>query len=70
MPFISYSAGLTMHIGSPSNNEYVKLTLEVKDIDTEVDFNTQLEKVHLTAHQLMNWTDEVLAGKMEEALAK
>jgi hypothetical protein len=70
MALISYQVGMTMHIGNPSNNEYIKKTLEVKDFDTELDFSEQIQKVHATFHQLAQWGDEQLANAIMEALDK
>lgn len=70
MALVGYSAGMTMHIGEPSANEYIKMTVEVKDIDTDLDFNEQIQKVHATVVQLMQWGDEVLGTKMLAALEK
>jgi len=68
MPKVSYSAGMTMHVGQPGNNEYIKLTLSVDDVDTEIPFEDQIEKIHVTSHQLMQWMEENLAEKMMEQI--
>lgn len=70
MALISYGCGLTMHIGEPQANEYIKMNVEVKDFDTELDFDEQIQKVHATVMQLMEWGDQVLGEKMEAQLGK
>lgn len=68
MALISYTVGMTLHIGNPSNNEYIKKTIEVKDFDTEIDFDLQIQKVHATYHQLSQWADDQLGDWVEAKL--
>lgn len=70
MAKISYSAGMTVHIGAPQNNEYIKLNIEVSEVDTDVNFDDQIQQIHETAHKVMQWADQQLADKMMEALGK
>ena len=70
MAKIDFQLGMTMHIGQPSNNEYIKMTLGVSDFDTELDFAEQITKVHTTAHQVMSWMEDQMGGKMAEQLQK
>jgi len=68
MPLISYQVGMTMHLGDPKNNEYIKQTVEVTEFDTSVDLDEQIQQVHETFHKLAQWADEQLADKMMKAL--
>ena len=70
MPLISYSVGMTMHLGDPGNNEYIKKTIEVKDFDTSLPFEDQIQQVHATYIQLAQWSDEMLGNAILEALKK
>ena len=70
MPLISYSTSFTLHIGAIASNEYMKVTLEVKDIDTSLDVAEQIQQCHAALHETMTWLDAQALAKIEEALGK
>lgn len=64
MPKVSYTVGFTLNI-NPAKNEYMRATVELHDIDTEVDVVEQLRACHTTLHSVMQWADEQLINKIE-----
>ena len=68
MALVCYQASLTMHIGDPKNNEYTKIGFDIKDIDTEIDFDEQMAKAHDTFHKLAAWGNAQLEAMMLESL--
>lgn len=70
MPKISYSIGFTLHLGNPQNNEYIKMNVEVSDIDLEADVDTQIQLAHEGFHKLAEWGEEQINLKLDEALGK
>lgn len=70
MALISYETTFTLHIGSPQNNEYMKVTIGVKDIDTSLDVAEQIQASHLALHETMQWADAQMLTKVNEALSK
>ncbi len=70
MAKISYTSGVTLHIGDPARNEYLRQTIEVSDFDTELDATEQLRKVHEALFTVMPWVDERLVEKIEQDLKR
>lgn len=69
-PLVSLSVGFTLHIGDPGNNEYYKMNVEVKDIDTSLDVDEQIQQAHVGFHKLAAWAEEQIGNKMKEAMQK
>lgn len=70
MPLISYETTFTLHIGSPQNNEYLKVSVGVKDIDPSLDVAEQIQACHMALHETMQWADAQILAKVNEALSK
>ena len=45
MPKISQSLGFTLRIGNFEDNQYARVGIEVREIDTDLPMETQLNKV-------------------------
>lgn len=69
MAKISYTIGFTLNI-NPQNNEYMRMTVEIADIDTEADVIEQLKACHDTLHKTMQWADGQVLTKIEEETKK
>lgn len=72
-PTVSYSIGMTLHLGNPANNEYIKKNLEVKDFEvipgeTQEQFVARIQDVHSTFKNLSEWAETQLADEIEKAL--
>ncbi len=70
MSLVCYNASMTMHIGDAKNNEYLKIGFEIKDIDTAIDFDKQMQEAHVTFHKLAKWGNDQLGDMMLKALEK
>jgi hypothetical protein len=61
--------GFTLNI-NPAKNEYMRMTVEVSEIDTDMDVVAQLRACHETLHQTMQWADKTMFAKIEEETKK
>ena len=64
MARVSVEVGVTLHIGNPSNNEYLKVSAGIHDIDTELDLRDQLE----IAHDYLNGTWALVSERIEQRI--
>lgn len=64
MAKISINGGVTLHIGQPEMNEYIRLGVEISGIDTELDLEDQLSIAKPYVERVY---DEVM-GKLEEQI--
>lgn len=70
MAKVSYMVGVTLHIGDPAKNEYLRQTVEISDVDTETDVTEQLRQIHMTLHTVMQWADQQLWEKITETMKR
>lgn len=47
MAKVTIHAGFTLHVGNPAVNEYGRVDVEIKDIDTELPLEDQMAKAEL-----------------------
>ena len=69
MPLITVHAGITIHIGRPQDNEYFKLDVEFKDIDTENDLKTQFNSCHKASKAAIARVTTLLDKSIQETLS-
>lgn len=61
---VTVKAGVTLHISRPDINEFVKLEVEVGEVDTELDLDDQMA----IAKEYMDRTYLVVGQKLEERI--
>lgn len=68
MAKVGVEIGMTMHIGRPENNEYLKFTVRVDEIDTERPVPAQLEETRNALNELIPFVEAGLEKKIKEAM--
>lgn len=70
MAKVGVELGVTMHIGRPDNNEYLKFTVKVDDVDTEKELGPQLEETKAVLNNLIGFVETGLEKKITEELKR
>lgn len=69
MAKIEVNVTVTIHIGNPTNNEYLKCSVGISEIDTEQPIPAQLQKVTEAFPLVMAEVDKQIGVKIQEAIA-
>ena len=70
MAKVGISIGVTMHIGAPANNEYLKYTITIDEVDTEIPLEGQLQSIRDTLNWVNATAEKGLERKIEEEMGR
>lgn len=70
MPKVNVSITITLHLGPMQNNEYIKMGLEIAELDTDTDIHSQLEKCESVIKVAWREIEDTIGNKAAQLVPK
>lgn len=70
MPKIGAELSVTMHIGNPGANEYLRFAVRIDDINTEQSLEKQLADAKQSLRETVALVEQELEAKIEQELGR
>ena len=70
MATVGCEIGVTLHIGTPERNEYLRFTLRADGIDAEQPVGTQMDSIKAALNEVVGVLETGLERKIQEELGR